>query len=89
MRKTIFNKAIYWHDPLDKKEEKIDLRTQVLCPCERVNISLKKVKCFDIPQALDEICDILFFDWGGMSLGNSLMEHFCSYILKRAEDTIT
>lgn len=29
--------------------------------------------------------DILFFDWGGMALGNSLMQHFLRRILKAAE----
>jgi len=30
--------------------------------------------------------DILFFDWGGMSLGNSILDHFCREILREAED---
>ena len=30
--------------------------------------------------------DILFFDWGGMSLGNSILDHFCREILHEAED---
>lgn len=29
--------------------------------------------------------DVLFFDWGGMILGNSFMESFCRRILKHAE----
>lgn len=30
--------------------------------------------------------DYLFFDWGGMSLGNSMLQHFARYLLKDAED---
>lgn len=30
--------------------------------------------------------DILFFDWGGMSMGNSMLDHFCKYILEDAVD---
>jgi len=28
----------------------------------------------------------LFFDWGGISVGNSMLEHFCRYIINHAED---
>ena len=43
-----------------------------------------KVKCIDIPP--EGNFDILFFDWGGMSLGNSMLEHFCFNFIKDAED---
>ena len=26
------------------------------------------------------------FDWGGMSIGNSMLEHFCQYILDEARE---
>ena len=29
--------------------------------------------------------DILFFDWGGMSVGNSMLEHFCRFIIEDAD----
>ncbi len=83
-RITTFDKGIYWHDYVDKEDEKLDLKIQVEDPCYKANIFIKKIICFDIPQCLEEGFDILFFDWGGMSLGNSLMEHFCRYILEHA-----
>lgn len=30
--------------------------------------------------------DILFFDWGGMSIGNSNLQYFCRYIINLAID---
>lgn len=30
--------------------------------------------------------DVMVFDWGGMSIGNSLLEHFCRYLLEEAEE---
>jgi hypothetical protein len=60
--------------------------------CRDLQKYLKSVIGLDVPVELwerppfDERFDILFFDWGGMSMGNSLMEHFCREILKLAED---
>ena len=31
-------------------------------------------------------CEVLIFDWGGMSLGNDLMEHQLRWVLQWAED---
>lgn len=83
---TTFNKGIYWHDWVTSEDEKSDLKVQVLDPCDKAKISIKKMKCAELPQCLEENFDILFFDWGGMSLGNSLMEHFCRHIYKQAQD---
>lgn len=84
---TEFEKAIYWHDYVDDEDLKSDLNNQVLVPCKKARIFLNNLKDFDTPQCLyDEDYEILFFDWGGMSLGNSLIEHFCRYIYKHAED---
>ena len=83
---TTFENVVYWHDFADKEDVKLDLKIQVLNPCEEYEIYLKKLRTTDLPQVLEEEFSVLFFDWGGMSLGNSLMEHFCRYILKHAED---
>lgn len=84
---TTFDKAVYWHDFVEPEEKEQDLKIQVLNPCDEAKIHLKDIKCFDTPDCLyDESYDILFFDWGGMSLGNSMLEHFCRYIYKHAED---
>lgn len=33
--------------------------------------------------------DVLFFDWGGASIGNSMLEHFCDRILDAARNMPT
>ena len=40
------------------------------------------------PQFLydEEYFDVLLFDWGGMSFGNSLLETFCADIIKHARE---
>ena len=83
---TIFDKGVYWHDFVEKDDEKLDLKIQVLTPCDEARIYVKKIECFDLPQALEEEYEILFFDWGGMSLGNSCMQHFCHQIINHALD---
>lgn len=41
----------------------------------------------ETPEFFDnEAFDVLFFDWGGASIGNSLMDDFCRLIIKDAED---
>ncbi len=82
----LFTNAVYWHDCVDADDVKLDFKMQVLDPCEENDIILEKHRTSDLPQVLHEDYDILFFDWGGMSLGNSMMEHFCSYIIKHASD---
>lgn len=43
-----------------------------------------EIKQMESPK-FDKKYDILFFDWGGMSMGNSLLESFCRELFKRAE----
>ena len=83
---TRFDKGIYWHDTVDTKEdEQADFEIQVKDPCEENKIYFKSMKYTDVPPFKEDF-DVLFFDWGGMSLGNSMMDHFCRYILEHAED---
>ena len=42
------------------------------------------IKTYEYP--LKEKFDILFFDYGGVSTGNSLLESLCSNIFKHAKD---
>ncbi|KKN82743.1 hypothetical protein LCGC14_0305670 [marine sediment metagenome] len=86
VKELIFKNAVYWHDYVDADDLKLDLKIQVLDPCKQKGITLKKVRTSDLPQVLKENFDILFFDWGGMSMGNSCLQHFCRYIIKHAED---
>lgn len=81
----IFRKAVYWYDPTENAEE--DLISQVEEPCKKYGIGFKEIKKTDVgPKVLNESFDVLFFDWGGMSIGNNMVYHFCRYILKYAED---
>lgn len=83
----IFKKGIYWHDYVEKDVEQFDLAIQVLNPLIIEEIFFENpIECREFPSCLEEDFEVLFFDWGGMSLGNSLMEHFCSYIHKHAEE---
>ena len=73
-------KAIYFGDLMGNLEEERDHILSVLKQNE-INI---EIKITDIPP-WDEVFNILFFDWGGMSMGNSMLEHFCGNILDDAE----
>jgi hypothetical protein len=80
-----FNKAYYWYDLTGDWKE--DLVIQVNEPCIENGIIIKKI----IPEAGGGQClakdfDILFFDWGGMSVGNDCLQRFCRYILDDAEN---
>lgn len=48
-------------------------------------ITFANVHCTEIPP-FGETYSILFFDWGGMSLGNSMLDTFCDYITDEAKD---
>jgi hypothetical protein len=84
---TTFTKGVYFHDFVDNKNLKEDLKHQVILPCEKNEIFFENgIECYDEPQCLDGEFDVLFFDWGGMSLGNSLLESFCREIYNQAEN---
>ncbi len=76
---TIF----YWGDLFGDLKEEAEMIKNVLkayeIPCDEIIIK-------ELPQCLGEYFDILFFDWGGMSTGNSMLEHFCRHILEHAEN---
>lgn len=49
-------------------------------------INIKEYPIDQLGKEFEEVkFDILFFDWGGMALGNSIMEHYIRRILKAAE----
>ena len=39
-----------------------------------------------LSQALDGSFDVMFFDWGGMCIGNSILESSCEHILEDAHE---
>lgn len=49
-----------------------------------------KVKSTDTPPFpgfdKERYFDVLLFDWGGMSIGNSMLEHFCNNIFEQARE---
>jgi hypothetical protein len=53
---------------------------------DNANITFSDIKIFDNPNAFTESFDIFMFDWGGMSLGNSMLDHFIRYLYKMAND---
>ena len=55
-------------------------------PLKRLGLKFDRVTCVDIPPFNKINYDILFFDYGGMSIGNSLLESFCKQIIKDAND---
>ena len=84
---TTFKKALYFHDYVDPDDLKLDIKIQITKPCDENDIHIKKLLTSDIPDFRErDDYEVLFFDWGGMSLGNSMMESFCFEILKLAED---
>jgi len=76
-------KYIYFYDCMgDGLEESKDIKRKL----SNLDISIKSIELQDIPNWLnnDEYFDVLFFDWGGMAYGNSLLENFCTEIIKHA-----
>ena len=77
------HKVIYFADPFDPPTDEVE--RIIIYPLSKKGILFDKIKCTEIPP-FDEIYDILFFDWGGMSMGNSLLESFCDEIIKESID---
>lgn len=77
------DKAIFFHDICDEPEQ--EMRMYILNPLKAKGILFDKIKRVEVPP-FDEKFDILFFDWGGMSMGNTLLENFCNEITELAKD---
>jgi len=74
-------KAIYFGDPLGDVDEEAD---EIKKSLESHGIAIE-IKATDRPPFY-EAFDILFFDWGGASIGNSMLGHFCRWIVDHAEN---
>ena len=83
------HKVIYFADPMfcldiQTVEEEY---TQMIAPeLANFDIEFLNIKSTTDSMVLDEFCDVFFFDYGGMSLGNSLLESFTRYVLRFALD---
>lgn len=81
-------KVIYFGDMMlsgnnDTIEEEFE--NEVHPQFKRQGIVFDKVQCMDMPPT-GETYDILLFDWGGASVGNSFMDSYCRLIEKESKD---
>lgn len=85
---TINNKkVIYFADPgWEAHSESIEDEFYLMAgrKLKDAGLDFTRIKYTENPP-FDEIYDILFFDWGGMSMGNSMLERFCRYIIEDSE----
>ena len=81
---VFYDKAILWRD--DDGCEKEDVK-YLLEDCEDNGIEIKKLDIINLPK-LDvlEKYDLIFFDWGGMMIGNSMLQSFSRLLLEFAQD---
>jgi len=83
--KTIKGNVIYFHDPMDEPEPEMRIIQREF---HDAGFELPSIIETDLPPFMgasnERGYDILLFDWGGMSLGNSLLSHFCEEILDEA-----
>ena len=87
--KVIKNKkVVYFADcmfsgAIDNIED--EWKLEVAKTLEKNGLIFENVKCTEKPP-FGESYNILFFDWGGMSLGNDLLGSFCRAITREAVD---
>lgn len=61
-------------------------KEQVAPMLKKEGIEFKKVTCSEAPPFDKLPYEVLFFDWGGMSMGNGLLGSFCRQITREAAD---
>lgn len=82
-RKEIM-KAFYFCDPMgDWVWERREIQ-ETIYNATKKTLEIKYTERF--PLLDDTYFDVLFFDWGGMSIGNSLLESYIRHLLKDAEN---
>lgn len=91
--KDIKGVVVYWSDPAlsmfsDDPDEDYNLNVGSKLKYEGglQCANLKQTNSPPFDGSNEIYFDILFFDWGGMCMGNSLLETFCEYILEHAEE---
>jgi len=83
--KEIKENVLYFHDYMvdegQVQSEINDIKTQF----QNNGLFISEIKETEIPPFNDkQLYDILLFDWGGASLGNSFMDSFCEEILRES-----
>lgn len=75
-------RAIYFADPMG------DHPSEILLISDALRDHGIKIDIIDYerPPKKDDDYDIMFFDWGGMSIGNSILEHFCEHWIEEARN---
>lgn len=77
-------KLAYFCDPLGDEKEEIDLIRSDIEDSGIVNSEIKWIeKAIDLKNC---DFDVLFFDYGGMSFGNSMLEWFCNFLIELANE---
>jgi len=74
---------LYFADPMD------DIKAEGRIISRRLHCILGKdikLKTTDLLPFDRTDFDVLFFDWGGMSIGNSMSESFCREIIEHARE---
>lgn len=82
-------KVVYFADPLltmrfDTQEE--ECKESIEEPLYTLGVKFHRIECISSPPFGRMDYDILFFDYGGMSLGNDLIRSFCRQIISEAKD---
>lgn len=87
----IKEQALYFHDMMLIDDDQVEYEIRnIQRKLNRSELELLNITETDIPPFVggseEKYYDILFFDYGGMSLGNSCMESFCRQIIEEARD---
>jgi GrpB-like predicted nucleotidyltransferase (UPF0157 family) len=83
--KKINDLVLYFHDYMADEEQTQEEVKQFKREFAENGIQIDKIETTEIPPFNDkQNYDILLFDWGGASMGNSMLDHFCKYILEEA-----
>ena len=83
--KTLKETVLYFHDFMTTEEETAEEIRAFQRKFYNNGIEILEIQEIDEPPfRYHRSYDILLFDWGGASLGNSCMRHYCEYILEEA-----
>ncbi len=79
-------RILFVNDPGDETAEDIKL---IISQLDDIGVKLDPKRIIHkerLHDALDESFDILFFDWGGISFGNSMLQRQCDVLNSHAQE---